>query len=314
MSDIQRAPFPPVIDSTLLSAYRSCGVQAERTYLQHYKPKQQSVHLVAGAAFAAGLERARTLYYIDGATLESSVAMGLNKLIISYGDFEPEFNTSKTLDRVAGAYEFFMQVYPMDDDSFIPLELADGKRGIEFSFAEPLDILHPTTKNPLIFAGRADMIGTFADGLFLEDDKTTTSLGASWQGNWEMRGQFTGYMWAAYKAGLRAVGTLIRGVSILKTKYDTQQVITYRSPMEIQRWEDQLYKDLRRMIQDWESGLWDYNLDNACTSYGGCPYVQVCKSNNPEIWLNNDFERRVWDPLGRQEISVEEWQKIWSLY
>ena len=69
---------------------------------------------------------------------------------------------------------------------------------------------------------------------------------------------------------------------ILKTKYDTQQVITYRSPYEVDRWLDQTCRDIERMIGCWKDGWWDYNLDHACAEYGGCALQTVCKSSDPE--------------------------------
>jgi hypothetical protein len=68
-----------------------------------------------------------------------------------------------------------------------------------------------------------------------------------------MRSQFTGYVWAANQYGIKAAGTIVRGVSILKTKYDTQQAITYRAPHEVARWEDQTCRDIERMIAAWKT-------------------------------------------------------------
>ena len=103
-------------------------------------------------------------------------------------------------------------------------------------------------------------------------------------------------------------GFLVRGVSILKTKYDTLQAITYRPAWQIDRWYEQLLRDVGRMRECWESGYWDYNLDHACAEYGGCSMRQVCQST-PETqisWLQTGFERRRWDPVTRTETLIEE--------
>jgi hypothetical protein len=101
-------------------------------------------------------------------------------------------------------------------------------------------------------------------------------------------------------------------VSILKTKYDTLEVSTNRSPYEIERWHDQTVRDIERMKKMWEEGYWDYNLDGSCTDYGGCPLVQVCKSSTPENWLPVNFQQRVWDPLERKEVTVAEYEAAWG--
>jgi hypothetical protein len=300
--------FPPAIDSTTLAAFRSCPQKAFRTYFQHYKPGTDSVHLVAGGAFADGIEAARRAFFEQNLSPEESTALGIKALILRYGDFECPPESGKSLERTAGALEFYFSQYPLGEDGAIPLTFPDGRRGIEFSFAQPLPINHPVTGDPILYTGRSDMIAEFAGGVYIYDEKTTSQLGASWARQWEMRSQFTGYCWAAREFGLNPAGVIVRGVSILKTKYDTLQVPTYRSPYEIDRWVDQTCRDIDRMIQAWRSGYWDWNLDHSCAEYGGCSLLQVCKSSNPDNWLNTHFVRRVWDPLAREEKSVEQYE------
>lgn len=316
-----RPMFPHTFDSTMLAAFRSCPQKMFRTYVQHWKPKADSVHLVAGGAFAKGIEVARKCFYESGDIpvgelrnhAQQSVAKGLEALIKAYGDFQCPSDSAKSLDRTMGALEFYFDQYPLGADGLTPARFADGRQAIEFSFAEPLDIRHPVTGDPILYTGRADLIGHFAGGLYVVDEKTTSSLGASWSKQWEMRGQFSGYLWAAHKAaGLKPEGVMVRGVSILKTKYDTQQVLTYRSQYEIDRWLDQTHRDIARAMRMWEEGHWDYSLDSACAEYGGCSMVSVCKSPEPEVWLPMYFDRRVWDPLARQEVTVEQWEASWG--
>lgn len=301
-----RPDFPSAIDSTLLGTFRSCPQKAFRMYFQHWKPQGESVHLVAGAAFARGLEVARELFYDGGYDSETAIAQGLNALMKKYGDFQCPGDSAKSLERMCGALEFYFDRYPLESDSAKPILMPTGKHAIEFSFAEPLPVKHPVTGDPLLYTGRSDMLCEYAGGRFVEDDKTTSSLGASWARQWEMRSQFTGYTWAGQRAGIELNGILVRGVSILKTKYDTAEVVTYRSPYEIDRWLEQTCRDLERMKAAWESGAWDYNLDHACSEYGGCVLQSVCKSNDPEAWLPMYFERRKWDPLVREETLVDE--------
>ena len=66
------------------------------------------------------------------------------------------------------------------------------------------------------------------------------------------------------------------------------------------------------MVRMWEEGYWDYNLDGACTDYGGCVFVRVCKSSDPETWLPMYFEKKVWDPLARKELTVAEFEASWD--
>lgn len=302
-----RPPFPAVLDSTIIAAFRSCPQKMFLEFVQHHKPKEPSVHLHAGGAYAAGQEAVRRAYYIRGESADVALEDGIAALLKHYGSFDCPDDSAKSASRTAGALEFYYSRYPLGVDTAVPVELPGGGRGIEFSFAEPLlELSHPETGDPLLYCGRMDMICK-KDGLVLiEDDKTASQLGASWPRQWDLRSQFTGYKWGAEKAaGLHIDGTLVRGVSILKTKYDTMEAITYRPDWQVERWYSQLLRDIRRMIACWEEGYWDYNLDHACTEYGGCLFRSVCLAKDPAQILEQLYSRRRWDPLARVETPVE---------
>ena len=304
---IPRTPFPTVLDSSLIAAFRSCPRKAEMDFFSHWKPKTPSVHLHAGAAYARGLEVARTSFFLEGRPALESIAAGGQALVEFYGDFQCPPESAKSLERTLGAYEYYFAVYPLEQDSAVPVTLPSGKAGIEFSFAEPLPFNHPETGDPILYVGRMDMVAKFNGAVFGEDDKTTSQLGASWSRQWDLRSQFTGYCWGAKQAGLPLSGFIVRGISILKTKYETQQAITYRPQWMIDEWYDQLIEhDLPSMVEMWESGWWGASLDHACNEYGGCAYKQVCLAA-PESrvqWLETSFERRRWDPVTRTETLL----------
>jgi len=304
--------FPPVIDSTILAAFRSCPQRAYRQYIQHWKPCNESVHLVAGGAFASGLEAARQAYFVEGRSYEEAQQLGHAALLRHYGDFQPPEGSAKTLDRMAGALQYYFERYPLPADPAVPARFSDGRRGIEFSFAVPLPILHPQSGDPLIFAGRADMVVDYCGGLYLEDDKTTSQLGASWHRQWDLRSQFSGYVWAARQHGIPVQGVLVRGISILKTKYDTAECITGRSQYEIDRWYNQTLRDIERMIRCWREGYFDFSLDAACTEYGGCIFQSTCKNPNPDDILQTYFQQKVWSPTDRIEYTPEQWKAKWG--
>lgn len=301
-----RPPFPKVIDSSLIAAFRSCPRKAELDFFLHHKSREPSVHLHAGAAYAAGLEAAREAYYTHGKSADESVALGIGKLLEAYGTFECPEDSPKSATRMAGALEFYFSRYPLETDDATPIILPSGKRGIEFSFSEPIDATHPETGDPLLYCGRMDMVVNKSGMVLGEDDKTTSQLGASWPKQWDLRSQFTGYTWGALKGGIKLDGFLVRGVSILKSKYDTAEAITYRPLWQIDRWYAQLLRDVKRMIECWKSGYWDYNLDHACAEYGGCQFRSACLAADPTNVLAAFFERRRWDPVTRVETKLEE--------
>ena len=188
-----RPPFPTVIDSSLMSHFRACPRSAYLETFENWKPKIHSVHLHAGAAYARALEVARLAYYAEGKPEREAIELGLHALIVAYGDFECPPDSAKSLERMCGAFEYYFSEYPMASDSAKPATLPGNRLGIEFSFAEPIDLTHPETGDPLLYCGRFDMICDYVGALYGEDDKTTSQLGASWSKQWELRSQFTAY-------------------------------------------------------------------------------------------------------------------------
>jgi len=299
-----RPPFPDVIDSSLIAAFRSCGQKANLEFFQHWKGREPNAHLHAGASYAKGLEVARRAFYEQGSAAADAVALGLTALLLHYGNFQCPEDSAKSASRTAGALEFYFERYPLGTDKATPLVFPSGKRAIEFGGVEALDILHPETGNPLQYSWRMDMAVDLNNMKLGEDDKTTSQLGASWPRQWDLRSQFTSYVWGAARNGVQLNGFLIRGVSILKTKYDTLEAITFRPDWQIERWYKQLLRDIQRMIENWKEGYFDYNLDHACSEYGGCPFRSVCLAKDPTQILEQLYERRRWDPVTRTETAL----------
>lgn len=297
--------FPSLIDASLLSSFKSCPQLCKKTYLEHYKSKGPSVHLHAGGAFASGVERTRTAFYVEGKDSETSIAEGIGELLRFYGDYDCPPDSAKSAERMAGAFEFYWSNYPLDHEND-PLVLTGGRRAIEVSFAEPLPIPHPVTGDPLIYCGRMDAILRYAGGAYITDEKTTTQLGASWSRQWDLRSQFTGYAWGARQIGIKVDGALVRGVSILKTKYDTQQAISYRPDWVIDRWYNEMLSWVEDLVQCYKTGNFRHNFDHACAEYGGCQFREVCSTQDETPWLETYFEKRAWNPLLRVETKLGE--------
>lgn len=297
--------FPEVFDSSMLAAYKSCPTLFRQIYIEQWKSREPSVHLHAGAAFARGIETARESFYVQGLPADDSVAAGLAALLSHYGNFDCPADSAKSAERTAGALEYYFDRYPLDQTS-PPITLPSGKRGIEFSFVHPLPLLHPESGNPILYCGRMDAILSYAGGVFICDEKTASSLGATWSRQWDLRAQFTGYAWGCQKAGIKVDGVIVRGISILKTKYDTVEAISYRPEWQVERWFEELCSWIMLIQRNWETGVWAHNLDHACADYGGCQFRQSCSTRPEEesSWLETYFQRRFWDPVLRVETVL----------
>lgn len=297
--------FPTVFDSSMLATFKSCPQLFKKIFIDNWKSKEgANVHLTAGGAFAAGLEAVRKAYYVEGNTSEVAEARGLAALLHHYGDFQCPPDSPKSAERTAGALEFYLDHYPLNMQTGYPILLPGDKRAIEVNFVHPLPIDHPETGHPLLYCGRSDMICQYAGANYIEDDKTTSSLGPTWSRQWDLRGQFLGYTWGFREQGLSVSGCLVRGVSILKTKYDTQEAICNFSEFEVNRWYTEMLEWIQDILLCYSRDRWRYNLDHACTEYGGCGFRTVCKSEDEGPWLEQYFERRQWNPITREEIKL----------
>lgn len=296
--------FPDIIDSSMLATFKACPEKFRKEYCEHWKAKEISVHLLAGASFARGLEVTRRAFYEQGMLAEDAIATGLAALLKAYGDFPCPADSAKSAERMAGAFEFYWTNYGLNNTDAYPVLLPGGKRGIEFSFAHPLPISNPATGQPLIYCGRMDAVIDYGGNRLICDEKTTTSLGPTWSRQWDLRSQFLGYSWGCREAGVKVDGAVIRGVSILKTKYETQQAVVIHSDWQIARWYAELLEWIEEIIRCWKTGRWKHAFDRACSDFGGCSFRTACLSLDESPWLETYFERRIWNPLLRTEIKV----------
>lgn len=305
--------FPRLLDSTAVADFRSCPQKFLRAHVENLTPAQgKSTDLVAGGAYASGIEVYRRLRYL-GESHDFALAQSFRAMSVAWADFDPPPDHQKSFPNMVGALIYATEVaWPWESDHLRLLTLAGPQDpAIEFTFAIPLPIDNPDTGDPLIYAGRFDAIVSYQGALFGLDDKTTSKLGPQWARQWDLRSQFTGYTWAAHQFGIPLQGFVVRGISILTghtdpsepkarkdLPYSHLQVITYRPQWLIDRWYSQLLLDIERMILCYQKGYWDYDLDTACTLYSGCPFQPLCLTPNPEAWLA-DYTTREWDPLAK---------------
>lgn len=310
--------FPEVIDNTMRSDFVSCPRRFFYSHIKNLKIPSKSLDLHFGGCFAKGIEVTRKAFYGNdapstsdlslkrmegGGTISNeiaAIALGAIAIIREWGDFETPEDATKNLISCLDAFLSYFIQYPLGSDSIRPFSSPNGPL-VECSFALPIPgTKHPQTGNPIIYAGRFDMIGVFNDANFVVDEKTTKALGPTWGNQWKLRAQFTGYVWGAQEYGIPIQGVIIRGIAILKKDITFAEAIETRSKWEIERWLTQLQRDVKRMIASYRKHYWDFNLDASCSAYFGCPYLQLCDSQFPERWESN-YEIRKWNPLKRSE-------------
>jgi len=300
MPDPVRLPFPELIDNSMRSDFTSCPRKFYWAYIRKLTGAAPNIHLHAGGAFAASLEAAKRAFYEKGLSVDEALRQGLEALLRFYGPVQAPTTRSgdKSCDNVVRAFDSYFAQYPLGKDTFRPHMDANGKAMVEFTFAIPLEINHPETGNPLLYGGRADEIAEGNGMLVIGDEKTTSQLGEQWSKQWVLESQFTGYIKAARDYGLPVQMALIRGVGLLKTKITHQEAHVYRSQWQIDRWWEQLHRDVKRMIACWQEGYFDFALSkNSCNAYGGCEFAMLTESPEPEKWIESHYRPRTWNPL-----------------
>lgn len=306
MLDKLTAILPAYIDSTMMSAFRSCPRKFFNEFILGLRPPGISVDLHAGGVFARSLEVFRNEIHINNRSIDEALLRANAAFEIAWGDFQiPEFKkTNKRPDRVWAAVESYVNTYPPRTDHIQPY-FADGKPTFEFTFAIPLDgsfdgkswPLHPVTNEPFLYSGRFDMLGEYVGQPVVEDDKTSGSGHyANWTEKWDLRSQFIGYTWACRQLGIDVDTVIVRGVGIQMTQIAHAEAVKPYSDHLRALWLEQLRRDLWRLVNMWNEGYWDYNLGESCTDFGNCIFIQPCQSLTPDPWLKTFAERR-WNPL-----------------
>lgn len=306
-SAIVRPPFPRVFDSSMLGYARACHKKFFWRHILDRAPKGSNLHLLAGGAFAKGLEAARLAFYYKGLSVDESICEGQIALVKAWGANDLYEEENKSLGRMLGGLDFtLLEAFPLGSDYIVPyINPSTDKPMVECSFGIPIDVLHPETGDPIIYAGRFDMLGVHKTDavIYVEDDKTTSQLGASWASKWTLRSQFTGYVWGAQQFGLPVAGAVVRGISFLSKSYDKAESIQQRPKWMVERWYEQTCRDIQSIIAAWQAGQWDYNFDESCAAYGGCPYIRLCDTNNPDPFLDVYYDIEKWDPLRVKEVA-----------
>jgi hypothetical protein len=293
--------FPSVIDSTMLSDYLACPKKFYWSYVRKLQSAKPSIHLHFGGVFAASLDTARQVYFGAQLGTKAALAAGFKRAVVAWGDEPLDAFPPKTFYTCVLLLDYYLQIHPFDQDPIQPLIRSNGLPATEFTFAIPLDILNPDDHQPILYAGRFDLLGLYNDQLFVVDEKTSSQFGPTWLSQWGLRGQFIGYCWAAQQYGYPVVGAVVRGLKIAASGFDHAEPIIYAPQWLISEWRLHVEHQLSRLINDWKAGYWDKNFDNACTHYGGCQYRLLCESPNPDRWIEGNYIPRTWDPLHKND-------------
>lgn len=306
--------FPDAIDNSMRKELVKCQKIAHWKF-ERGLSGEESEDLIAGGAFAKGVEVMRRAYYTGGKGPQDALSEGIEALYLEYGDFKcpppKKYKTSKTAERMAGALAYYAVKNPMEGAELEPFMLG-GDLSVEIGFNHEIPVIHPTTGKLLTYCGRFDALMIDKDHkVWIVDEKTTGSMGDAWVNQWFLDSALTGYCWGARKlmdangmADVEIAGAIINGIAIRALSnadpYEHMKCPVFRQPWFIDRWYYQMEKD----VVSWAKAfvMQDHNmvLDHACALYNNpCAYATLCNAANPEPDVAS-YPVRFWNPLTRE--------------
>lgn len=295
--------LPFYIDATMRSTWRTCQRKFFWAYVMRRVTPSASIHLHAGKAFAKACEEVRRARYGQGLSWEASIEHGQVALFKAWAETHEEVDvgpTGKSLPNMLFLLEDYFDYYDRKGSDVVPFIKESGEPAVEFSFAIPIPgTSHPVTGEEILYVGRLDLLAERHDGsIWAVDEKTTSQLGPKWGQQWELRGQFIGYTWAARMHGYPCAGAIARGAKITSTgNMGFAEVPIAIRPHLVDRWLEELVQDCHDIAEAWKAGKWKYDFADGCSAYSGCPYQIACGAKDPERWINANFVPNEWNPV-----------------
>jgi PD-(D/E)XK nuclease superfamily protein len=307
---VSNPTFPSAIDNSMRKELVKCEMAAHYKYELNLRANDTStVDLIAGKAFAAGMEAMRKAYYIGEASPYDALQLGIKALYASYGSFIPPAKSNKTADRMAGALAYYCQEFPLESEPLQPVTLPDGRRLIEVGYQFSTGITHPDTGLDIPYVCNFDMLAWDDQGdAWVVDEKTTSQMGDKWANQWLLDSQMTGYCMGARlileeaRLDYPVRGAIINGIAIRLRDYEVKRWPTYREQWEIDRWFEQMQNDLTHWKAAYRHQDHRQILDHACANYNNpCEFAILCKSRNPERLIEGSYHVVKWNPVTRTE-------------
>ena len=305
------------IDHSIHSTFSCCEEKGRLAYIEHLVPIATRTPLEFGKAFHAGV-----------AGLYNSIFAGMDRpqaILEAQRLFVHEAKDSlrltddltanpdpRTIERGCNMIEAYAQKYaPQDAHWTDVVDPNTNTPWIEVGFSVHL---MDWRDKPVVLVGKVDRIRRYrVDGnLYGWETKTTTSGTKRYADQVRPNHQITGYQWAIQELlGLNVVGMILDIAHISDRKVggkfptgvdaenDFLRVETRRSPKDIEEFLFDLRLKTIAFLERRDSGLrrWHRNAPAACYMYGGCHFLEACRSNlNPRI-MQDKYKVEPWHPF-----------------
>jgi len=183
---------------------------------------------------------------------------------------------------------------------------------VEQPFKVPLE-----ESDAVTYHGRLDTVVELPQvpGLYVLEHKTAASFSPAWQNGFSPNMQLDGYCHALNMLfpNENTRGVLVNGLLVQKTKMDFVRIPVMRQYEHLDAWRWEILDKIQDINFNWQR-LLDFRTKPgfveqpfmptfpkntcSCQYYGGCQYLDLCKSSsNPEHWTEvpDGFVYRPWD-------------------
>lgn len=181
-----------------------------------------------------------------------------------------------------------------EEDTCSTYILSDGRAGVEYSFKLPVD-------NGVVFSGHIDRLVNYAQGIYVQDQKTTGStITARYFEGFAPDIQMSMYTFAGKAIyDIPVKGVIIDAAQIAVGFSRFERGFTFRDEPQLNEWYDTMMRKIEETQAATREQYFPMNTQ-ACGNYGGCPFRQVC-SRTPAIrpqFLKGAFvQGPSWDPM-----------------
>ena len=149
---------------------------------------------------------------------------------------------------------------------------------------------------PYYLTGKMDLYVQWGKFKYVVDHKTTSMLGRNYFDNFNPSLQLDGYVYACREIFGECDGAIINAALVAKTKQTFERDTFSKTSEDLE-----LYKREALHIMWWINQMksadrYFMNTD-ACTLYGACPFLELCRAKGDERVIRSRYKTHVWDPF-----------------
>ena len=312
-----------IIDAHLLKTFRVCEEKYNYFEQKHWVSNVMSAAPAFGIAMHEGIAGFR-IAKRDGMKYPDAYQHGAKILLEAYKKNMPPDSKSEVAQDDKRSAQNALRIFTGHCEHYEPMGLKYPY--VEVPFAMLLGQI-PLIKGPphdqmvdVIYVGIIDAIIEWQNGLFVNDIKTTAwILNQNWLDGFQMDQGIIGYTVAARELlGIDTSRALIHGIWVsapaktakgkkLDEYFHTKEL--YWDESQLNEWRQNTLNTIQDIEMRKLDGKWSMAYNEACNSFGMCPYRPVCSSPLAarEQLLKMDFHKAIWTPLEDERLQkIEE--------